>query len=238
MIGPYINGAALLVGSIAGGCIGPRISREFRQHMPLVFGCTSIGISAAMIVKVQLMAPVVLAVILGTIIGEVVHLEATIQKRASFARGFIEKFSTPSGDIDQNEFLDRFVALVVLFCFSGMGIYGSLHEGMSGDPTLLIIKGILDLFTGLIFASTMGFSVSLLVIPQFIIQSLLYWSALLILPVVTPAMQGDFSGCGGIILLAVGLRLIGTKNLPVGNMIPALVLVMPFSWLWARYLVF
>jgi len=235
MIGPYVNGAALLIGSIAGGFIGPRISRDIRLHMPMIFGCTSIGISVAMIIKVQYMAPVVLAVILGTIFGELIQLESQIQKGANHARRIIEKMFVSNGELDQAEFMEKFVALVVLFCFSGMGIYGSLHEGMTGDPTLLIIKGILDIFTGLIFASTMGFTVAILVIPQFLIETVLYWGAVLILPFLTPEMQGDFSACGGIVLLAIGLRICGTKNLPVGNMIPALFLVMPLSLLWSTY---
>ncbi len=34
-----------------------------------------------------------------------------------------------------------------------------MSEGMTGDPTLLIVKSILDLFTAPIFASTMGAAV-------------------------------------------------------------------------------
>ena len=236
MIGPYVNGAALLIGSMLGGFIGPRFSRDFRLHMPMVFGCTSVGISVAMIVKVKYLAPVVLAVILGTIIGEIIHLESGIQKGVGCARKLFEKNTKAAGDVNHQEFMDKFVALTVLFCFSGMGIYGSLHEGMTGDPTLLIIKGILDIFTSLIFASTMGYFIGILVIPQFIVETLLYCAAVLIVPFINSDMLGDFSACGGIILLSIGLRLCGIKNIPVGNMIPALVLVMPLSWIWSTYL--
>jgi len=238
MIGPYVNGTALLIGSIAGGLIGPRIRRELRMHMPMVFGCTSIGISIAMVVKITSLAPVVLAVILGALFGEIIRFENILQRSVNATCTLIEKFIPASREGDQTEFTNNFVALTVLFCFSGTGIYGSLHEGMTGDPTLLIIKGILDVFTSLIFASTMGISLAVLAVPQFIIQVALYWSAVLILPFVTPAIQGDFSACGGIILLAVGLRICGIKNLPVGNMIPALVMVMPFSWRWTKYIPF
>jgi uncharacterized membrane protein YqgA involved in biofilm formation len=74
-----------------------------------------------------------------------------------------------------------------------------------------------------------------LVITQFLVETLLYIGASLIVPFITADMQGDFSACGGIILLGTGLRICGTKSLPIGNMIPALVLVMPLSWLWARF---
>lgn len=236
MIGPYVDGASLLVGSIVGGFIGPRFSKDFRLHMPMVFGCTAIGISVAMIVKEKYLAPIVLAVIVGTIIGEIIHLESGIQKGVGYATKLFENITTPLADINQQDFLDKFVALTVLFCFSGTGIYGSLHEGMTGDPTFLIIKGILDVFTSLIFASTMGYTIGILVIPQFIVQALLYCVAVLIIPFTNPDMLGDFSACGGVILLAIGLRLCGIKNLPVGNMIPALILVMPMSWIWATYI--
>lgn len=236
MIGPYINGAALLIGSLAGGFIGPRFSKDFRLHMPMVFGCTSIGISVAMIVKAKLLAPVALAVILGTVLGEIIHLESGIQRAVGYAVKLIEKITKPSGNIDQKELLDKFVPLTVLFCFSGMGFYGSLQEGMTGDPTLLIVKSILDIFTSLIFASTMGYTLGILCIPQIIIQTLLFCGAAMIVPFTSPDMLGDFSGCGGIILLAVGLRICGIKNLPVANMIPALIIVMPISWAWSTYI--
>lgn len=238
MIGPYVNGAALLIGSLVGGFVGPRFSKDFRLHMPMVFGCVSIGISSTMIVKATTLSPVVLAVILGTILGEVIRLENVIQRGVGRARLLFSKFVKPVESQNSSEFADKFVALTVLFCFSGMGVYGSLHEGVSGDPNLLIIKGILDLFTSAIFASTMGYAIGVLVIPQFLIEVLLYMCAAMIVPLTTPAMLGDFSACGGIVLLAVGLRICGIKNLPVGNMIPALVLVMPISWLWTRYLPF
>jgi hypothetical protein len=108
-----------------------------------------------------------------------------------------------------------------------------MSEGMTGDPTLLIVKAILDLFTAPIFASTMGLSVGILVVPQFAVQGILYYASSLILPLTTPDMLADFSACGGLIMLATGFRICGIKQFPVASMIPALLLVMPLSHLWA-----
>jgi hypothetical protein len=47
-------------------------------------------------------------------------------------------------------------------------------------------------------------------------------------------MLADFSACGGVIMLATGLRICGIKIFPIVNMLPALILVMPISALWAR----
>ncbi|MEF2231721.1 MAG: DUF554 domain-containing protein [Pseudodesulfovibrio sp.] len=236
MIGPYVNGVALLVGSIAGALLGPRLSANLRLKMPMVFGCASMGLGVAMIVKVKFLAPVVMALVLGSILGETVRLESGIQAVAGKSRRWVEKFTRPCEGMGKEEFLDKFVALLVLFCISATGIYGSMSEGMTGDPTLLVAKSILDLFTAPIFASTMGFTVGILVVPQFLVQSLLYAASALILPLTTPDMLADFSACGGLIMLATGFRICGIKPFPVGNMVPALLLVMPLSWLWATHL--
>ena len=235
MIGPYVNGAALIVGSVAGAMLGPRLGKNLRASMPLVFGCASMGLGVAMIVKVKFLAPVVLALVLGSLLGELVQLESGIQKAAGRARGWIEKITKPAGDVSQEEFLDKYVAIGVLFCVSGTGVYGSMSEGMSGDPTLLVVKAILDLFTAPIFASTLGYSVGLLVIPQFVVQTSLYLCSTLIMPLTTPEIMADFSSCGGLIMLATGFRICGIKQFPVADMIPSLVMIMPLSWLWARY---
>ncbi len=235
MIGPYVNGAALVVGSLAGAMLGPRLGKNLRNSMPMVFGVASMGLGVAMIVKVKFLAPVVLALVLGSLFGEIVQLESGIQKLAGKARGWIEKIAKPAGEVSQEEFLDKYVAIGVLFCVSGTGVYGSMSEGMSGDPTLLIVKAILDLFTAPIFASTLGLSVGLLVIPQFLVQTTLYLCAALIMPLTTPDIMADFSSCGGLIMLATGFRICGIKQFPVANMIPALVAIMPLSALWAHY---
>ena len=235
MVGPIVNGAALFAGTVAGVFLGPRLNATIRAHMPMVFGCASMGLGVAMIVKVKFLAPVVLALVVGSLLGEVVRLESGIQKAAGYARRWIEKFVRPTGDMPQEEFMDKFVALMVLFCMSGTGIYGSMSEGMTGDPTLLVVKSILDFFTAPIFASSMGLTVGILIVPQFAVQSLLYLGASLILPLATPDMLADFSACGGLLMLATGFRICGIKQFPVGNMIPALFLAMPLSWAWAAY---
>ncbi|WP_027192408.1 DUF554 domain-containing protein [Fundidesulfovibrio putealis] len=236
MIGPYVNGATVVAGSLAGAFLGSRMSRNLRERMPMVFGCASLGLGMAMVVKVQSLPPMVLALVLGSIFGELVHLETGIQKLATKARALIEKFAKPSGDLSHDEFLEKFVAIMVLFCVSGTGIFGAMSEGMTGDPTLLIVKAILDLFTSAIFAATLGYTVVTLVVPQFIIQTSLFFGAALIMPLTTPTMVADFSACGGLIMLATGFRICGIKQFPVANMIPSLFMVMPLSALWSRLL--
>jgi uncharacterized membrane protein YqgA involved in biofilm formation len=48
---------------------------------------------------------------------------------------------------------ETLIVVILLFCFSGMGIFGALNEGFTGDPSVLITKSILDFFTAVIFGA-------------------------------------------------------------------------------------
>jgi len=128
------------------------------------------------------------------------------------------------------------VALGVLFCVSGSGVFGALNEGMTGDATLLIVKAILDFFTSAIFAASLGLSVAILAVPQLAVQAALFFGASLLLPWTTPEMIADFSASGGLVLLATGLRICEIRQFAVANLIPSMFLVMPLSALWGRML--
>jgi len=109
-----------------------------------------------------------------------------------------------------------------------------MHEGMTGDPSILYIKTVLDLFTAAIFATMLGFSVMTIGAPLIIVQVALATIAVYILHMITPDMMADFSCAGGLIMVATGLRICNIKPFPVANMLPGLLLVMPFSALWAK----
>ena len=128
------------------------------------------------------------------------------------------------------------VTALVLFCASGTGIYGSIVAGMTGDHSILLAKSILDFATALIFACSLGIVVSLIAVPQFLIFIALYLLAGMIYPLCTPAMINDFKASGGILLLATGFRMIKVKEFPVADMIPAMALAMPVSYLWTNYI--
>lgn len=137
--------------------------------------------------------------------------------------------------MSDKEFTDELVTVIVLFCASGTGIYGTIVSGMNGDHSILISKSILDLPTAMIFACSLGVVVAFIAVPQLVIFMLLFMLAGVIYPMTSPSMINDFKACGGVLLLATGFRMIKVKMFPVADMIPAMVLVMPVSWLWVTY---
>jgi len=238
IIGPIANGSGVLIGGLIGAFFTKRIPERIRTALPLTFGVASMGLGIAYIVQVKQMPAVVLSLILGSLIGELIYLEKGIAWLGGKMRAFVERI-IPSHDahtgISQEDFLKQFVAILVLFCASGTGIFGALTNGMTGDPTILFAKTILDLFTAAIFATALGYAVAMICIPQFVIQMSLALGATFLMPLTTPMMIADFSAVGGLIMLATGFRICGIKIFPVANFLPALVLAMPISYLWTMY---
>ena len=227
-IGIIIDCLSVAAGGLIGSLIKDKLPESFKTQLNKVLGLSSMGMGVAAIVLMEHMPAVIFALVLGTSFGLLIQFGNLVTKAAVGMNNLVNK-----GDSDA-ERSAMMVTATVLFCASGTGIYGALTAGMSGDPSILIAKSILDLFTALIFACTLGKSVSLIAVPQFVILFTLYLLAGIIVPLTNPSMINDFKACGGFIMLATGFRMVKLLDFPIADMIPAMVLVMPFSALWAR----
>lgn len=237
-VGVIVNSLAVLFGGLAGAFLGKKIPERLRTALPLTFGLASMGMGVSMTVKMHTLPPVVLALILGSIIGESVKLEKGIETCAALVQKPISALFKDSGSIQNpKEFMEKFVGILVLFCASGTGIFGAFNEGMTGDPSILITKSFLDFFTAGIFATALGFIVAAIFVPQLVILLALFLSASFIMPMTDANMIADFSAAGGIIMLATGFRICGIKPFPIANMLPALLIVMPLSHFWTVFMV-
>ena len=234
-IGVIINTISIFLGGIAGALLGNKLPEKYKEQLNLIFGLCSMGMGISSIVLMKYMPAVVFALIIGTIVGLMFKLGDKVYELCSkLQKVMIRIVPKKETNMSETEFLATLITVIVLFCSSGMGIYGSLSEGMTGDSSLLITKSILDFFTAAIFACNLGYIVSLIAVPQFVIFTALFLSASFIVPLTTPDMIADFKACGGFLMVAAGFRILKLKMFPVVDMIPAMILVMPFSWFWVN----
>jgi len=231
MIGPIVDSGALALGGIVGALCGQWLPERVKSTLPLIFGVITISIGATLVGKASYMHVVVMALIAGSFVGELCYvergLELAIRKSVQWSR--------KHDRVVDEGFIIQYITLISAFCFGSMGLFGAFTEGITGDPTILFTKAVLDLFSGLIFGATMGLRVSFIALPQFLILATLYFSASAVMPYISDLMLNDFSSCGGVIFLATGLRLCGIKIFPVINMLPALFFVLPMTWAWNRF---
>lgn len=233
MLGPVINSACIVTGALIGTYLGDRMGEAFRKKLILVFGCISTGIGVFMIGKTQTLPPVVCALLVGSLVGELFRVEYAVAYLArKAARLFSKKGSSSSVSVDFVQ--EQFSIFMVVFCASGLGFFGAMQEGISGDMSLLLIKSLLDLPTAMFIAANVGAVIGILAIPQFAVQASVVLLAGCLSQYTTPSLISDFSGCGGFIMLATGLRTCGITQFPILSMLPSLFFVMPFSALWTH----
>jgi uncharacterized protein len=230
MLGPIVNAAAVAVGGVAGGSMGHRLPARVREGLPAVFGLVAMGIGVALTVKAEHFAPIVLALVLGTLIGEWMDLQARTHRAARSIQGWFPQVKPGEGEDEEIERVAaEYSSLIVLFCASSTGLVGALQEGLTGDGSLLIAKSILDFFTAIVFAVNVGSTVAFLGLPLLLVQGGIMLGASHLAAHFSHAVILDTCACGGLILLGTGLRILDIKPLHVINMLPALLLVAPIS---------
>lgn len=227
--GIIIDVIAVILGGITGTALRDKLSETLKEQMNNIFGLCAMCMGISTVALMKNLPAVVFSVILGTLIGLVIHFGGGIQKGASVVLNKMMK--DVSADV-----ISLMVTAVVLFSASGTGIFGALDAGMTGNHSVLIAKAVLDFFTAVIFACKLGKATSFIAIPQFIVLFSIFSLAKVIVPLCTDVMIADFKACGGFVLVATGLRIMKVKEFPVADMTLSMVLVMPISYAWVTWL--
>lgn len=238
-LGTVVNVVAVVVGSGIGVLVGHRLPDRTRKLVTqalglftLVIGASSVasGLSAALTAAVgQVRLLVVLgALLIGGIIGSLLQIEHRLDRGAQLLH---DRFAAGS---EGNTFVEGAVTSTLVFCVGPLSILGSLSDGLGQGPEQLLVKSVMDGFAAIAFASSLGIGVMASVIPLAIYQGLLTLLGFGLGNFLPAAHVDALGATGGVILLGLGLRLTGIKQIPVGDLLPALVLapllVAAFSW--------
>ena len=229
-IGCITNSLAVALGGVLGAVFGKYLPERVRESLPNVFGFSAMLIGVTLMTGVHSLSVVILSLIVGTILGELCRIERRIDQGLRWAQTKVLRGSSMTA-----EQMNSLLSVLVLFCTSGTGIFGALNEGMTGDGSVLLAKTILDPPTAAIFATSLGLIVAAIAIPQCIIFMILFFSAGLIVPVMSPTMIADFSAVGGVLTFIAGFRILGIKQVRLTNMLPALLLAPAVSALFTMF---
>jgi hypothetical protein len=238
MIGTLINVATVVVGAVLGRALGARLPDRVRETVMHVIALVTFVLGIGMVLKSADTLVLLFSLVLGALTGEVLGIEAGIERLGRFAEQRL------TGKSEGGDFVRGFVTTSILFCVGPMTIIGCLNDGLRGDYRLLAVKATLDGISSVGFASALGWGVLLSAITVLLVQGGLTLGARALEPVLLdPAVQNELFATGGVLMLGLGFRLLELKPIRVANLLPALayapLLVLLVRWapVWWRSLV-
>lgn len=237
-IGVITNVLAVLAGTALGLLFGRVITERFRSIAFFAIGLATTVIGASMSIAgltdlsadgLGAYASLVLvgSLVLGSLVGEAMRIEHGLERFGIYLQGLAYRAPVLApGKVDQpgekgHTLVEGFVTASLLYCVGAMAILGSIQDGL-GDPSLLYLKSLLDGIASVALATTLGAGVGLSVIPIIIIQGGIAAGASSVEPFMTSEVIHAIQMTGGALILAIGFDLTGIKRLPIGNMLPGI----------------
>lgn len=223
MTGTLINVATILVGGSLGLLLGVRLPASTQQTVLNALGLCTLALGAKMSFATHNILIVIFSVLIGGIAGERMGIEARLSTLGDRLQTRFSRGGSP-----QSRVTEAFVTASVVFCVGPLAVLGSIQDGLLGDYQLLAVKSLMDGFASMAFAAAMGWGVLLSALTILVYQGGISLVAMLLagavaggLPAETPAVV-ELGATGGVLIMAIGFRLLDIKRIPVGDYLPAL----------------
>jgi uncharacterized membrane protein YqgA involved in biofilm formation len=228
MTGTLINTAAVLVGGTLGTFLHRRFPERVRQMVMWGVGLVSLVIGMQMALSTRNILIVLGSLLAGGVVGELLRLHERLNRLGEALQAAVSA--------DKDSTISRgFVMASLLFCVGPMTILGSIQDGLNDDYTLLATKSILDGFSSLAFAASMGWGVLLAGGTVLLYQGSLTLGAGFVKTLLTEPMVLEMTATGGTLIVAIGLNLLDVTAIRVANFLPALFIapgIMALLHLW------
>jgi uncharacterized protein len=234
--GTAVNVGTVVVGAGLGLLLGHRLPVRTRETVTDALGLVTLligGLSAATVTsdalaaEVGSAAPVLIvlgSLLIGGIAGSLLDIEFRLDQLGDWLRRRLSR-SPGTGEEDyqaRRRFIEGFVTASLVFCVGPLTILGALSDGLGLGADQLLLKAALDGFASIAFAASLGVGVMASAVAVAAIQGILTLIGFLIGDFLPAAHLDAVTASGGLLLLGVALRLLAIKPVPVGNLLPAL----------------
>ena len=235
-IGTIVNVLCIIGGGLVGMGVGQKLTIPMRETVLTMTGVAifvlGLGgtLSHMLVITDEQMTTtgtlmLVLSLSIGAIIGEALQLEERI---IQFGEGLKIK-SRSDGD---NAFVTAFVTASCTVCIGAMAIMGAIQDGISGDYSILVAKGVIDSIIICIMTASLGKGCIFSAIPVGLVQGMVTLLAVWGGNVLSDQAIHDLSLVGSVLILCVGINLMRTKQIRIANVLPALVIAILWSYVF------
>lgn len=153
----------------------------------------------------------------GAAIGEALDIDGRFEGLGTWLRD-------RTGSQGDSSFVDGFVTASLTVCIGAMAIVGSIQDGLTGDWSMLALKGVMDAIIVCAMTASMGRGCVFAALPVGVFQGLMTALATLLQPIITNAALANLSLVGSVLIFCVGVNLIWPHTFKPANMLPALVI--------------
>ncbi len=216
-MGAIINAVAILIGGALGLLFRRGFPERMRQTALHVMSLFTFVVGMSMALQGQQLIVVLISLVLGAMVGEWVDIEGRLDRFGLWLERRLR--------LTEKSPAKGFIYTSLLFCVGSMAIVGSIADGLTGDRSILVTKAMMDGIISIPFAATMGFGVLGSSIPILLYQGSLTLLASKLQSFFTPVMVGELTSVGGVIVIGIGINVMGLQRIRVGNLIPALPLI-------------
>ncbi len=224
MLGTITNTAAVLLGSGIGLLIHSRLPKRITTIVFQAIGLFTLLLGVSMALKTDRYLIMVFSLVLGAICGELIDLDAGFNRMSEALKRRLK--------IGGDGFTEGLITAFFLFCVGSMTILGAFEEGLGGEPTLLMTKSVLDGFSSIALAASLGIGVLFSALPLFLVQGGLTLFAASLQDFFTPEMIDALSAVGGVLLLGLGISILEIKRIKVANLLPSLVFILLLAYIF------
>jgi uncharacterized membrane protein YqgA involved in biofilm formation len=231
-LGTVLNVGAILIGAGLGVLIGHRLPERTRRTVTDALGLVTLVIGGLNIVALKdddyiaavgsggTLLVVLAALVIGGIVGSLLRIEDRLE---AFGGWLQRTFVRGDGTQSRARFVEGFVDASLVFCIGPLAVLGSLSDGLGKGIDQLVLKSTLDGFASLAFAASLGWGVAASALSVGVWQGLLTVLGALLGSFMSAALIASLTVTGGVLLLGVGLRLLNIRQVPVGDLLPALI---------------
>lgn len=232
-VGTVVNVATVLMGAGLGVALGHRIPDRVRDLVVDTLGLVTLligGVSAWAVTDDTLAsyvgsgAPMLIvlgALVLGGIVGALLRVQERIEAVGSFLQS---RLSGEAGSVERRRFIEGFVTASLVFCTGPLTVLGSLNDGLGNGADQLFLKATLDGFAAIAFAASFGWGVAASAVTVVVVQGALTVVGVLLGDLLPDPHLAALTATGGLLLVGVGLRLLRIREIPVADLLPALVI--------------
>lgn len=219
MTGTFVNVATVLAGTLVGALLGARLPGGMQQRVLMGLGLITLllGIDYGLAWRETNPLFVLAAVLLGGLAGEALAIERRLEAVGN-------RIQTRLAGRPQSRVSEAFVTASLLFCVGPLTVVGSIQDGLRGDSEALLTKATLDGFASIALASTLGWGVALAAGSVLVIQGGIALGAGLFAEVLVGEPLAALTSAGGLLIVGIALKLLGVRDVKVGNFLPALVI--------------